>query len=50
MHLNISADLRLISGKKFTLIGTPEGGEIKDPSRSLNCLPSLLLYNWLNST
>ena len=29
-----SADLRLATGKKFTLVGTPEGDEIKDPSRS----------------
>ncbi|KAJ7286299.1 HAD subfamily IIID h [Mycena rebaudengoi] len=26
-------DLRLVPGKKFTLIGTPEGSEIKDPSQ-----------------
>lgn len=28
-----SRDLKLSIGKKFTLIGTPEGHEIKDPSR-----------------
>ncbi|KAG6854719.1 hypothetical protein C0991_002432 [Blastosporella zonata] len=28
------SDLRLATGKKFTLVGTPEGDEIKDPSRS----------------
>lgn len=28
-----SADLKLAPGKKFTLVGTPEGDEIKDPSR-----------------
>ena len=27
------ADLKLAPGKKFTLVGTPEGDEIKDPSR-----------------
>jgi ubiquitin-like domain-containing CTD phosphatase 1 len=27
-------DLKLISGKKFNLIGTPAGEEIKDPSRA----------------
>ena len=27
-----SADLSLVPGKKFTLVGTPEGDEIKDPS------------------
>lgn len=31
-HL-ISRDLKLSVGKKFTLVGTPEGQEIKDPSR-----------------
>jgi ubiquitin-like domain-containing CTD phosphatase 1 len=30
--LPISSDLRLPAGKKFTLVGTPEGDEIKDPS------------------
>ena len=30
----LSANLRLATGKKFTLVGTPEGDEIKDPSRS----------------
>jgi hypothetical protein len=30
---DFSADLKLVPGKKFTLIGTPEGNEIKDPSR-----------------
>jgi ubiquitin-like domain-containing CTD phosphatase 1 len=29
-------DLKLVSGKKFTLVGTPEGDEIKDPSRQLS--------------
>ncbi|KAL6301591.1 HAD IIID h [Sparassis latifolia] len=28
-------DLKLVSGKKFTLVGTPEGHEIKDPSQFL---------------
>lgn len=28
----ISGDLKLLSGKKFTLVGTPEGHEIKDPN------------------
>lgn len=27
-----SGDLSLVPGKKFTLVGTPEGDEIKDPS------------------
>jgi len=26
-------DLRLMSGKKFTLVGTPQGRELKDPNR-----------------
>ena len=26
-------DLSIIPGKKFSLVGTPEGDEIKDPSR-----------------
>ena len=33
MNVIISADLRILRGKKFTLIGTPEGEELKDPSR-----------------
>jgi ubiquitin-like domain-containing CTD phosphatase 1 len=28
-----SSDLGLINGKKFTLVGTPRGHELKDPSR-----------------
>jgi len=35
------ADLRLVTGKKFTLIGTPEGDEIKDPSQ-LEFLPDVI--------
>ncbi|KAF9469228.1 hypothetical protein BDZ94DRAFT_1348175 [Collybia nuda] len=35
------ADLRLITGKKFTLVGTPEGDEIKDPSQ-LEFLPDVV--------
>ncbi|TFK42462.1 HAD-like domain-containing protein [Crucibulum laeve] len=35
------ADLRLVPGKKFTLIGTPEGDEIKDPSQ-LEFLPDVV--------
>ncbi|KAF7363862.1 hypothetical protein MSAN_01044200 [Mycena sanguinolenta] len=35
------ADLRLATGKKFTLIGTPEGDEIKDPSQ-LEILPDVV--------
>ena len=27
-----SGDLKLVSGKKFTLVGTPQGHEIKDPN------------------
>ncbi|KAG5637764.1 hypothetical protein H0H81_003331 [Sphagnurus paluster] len=34
-------DLRLTPGKKFSLIGTPEGDEIKDPSQ-LESLPDVL--------
>ncbi|KAF8720580.1 hypothetical protein AX14_010924 [Amanita brunnescens Koide BX004] len=34
-------DLKLISGKKFTLVGTPEGAEIKDPSQ-LEYLPGVV--------
>jgi ubiquitin-like domain-containing CTD phosphatase 1 len=33
-----SSDLNLVPGKKFTLIGTPQGAEIKDPSRSFSRL------------
>ncbi|KAG5647319.1 hypothetical protein DXG03_000857 [Asterophora parasitica] len=35
------SDLRLTSGKKFSLIGTPEGDEIKDPSQ-LESLPDVV--------
>jgi ubiquitin-like domain-containing CTD phosphatase 1 len=35
------ADLKLIPGKKFTLIGTPQGNEIKDPSE-LEFLPDVV--------
>ncbi|KAJ7172051.1 HAD subfamily IIID h [Mycena filopes] len=35
------ADLRLPAGKKFTLIGTPEGDEIKEPSK-LEFLPDVV--------
>lgn len=35
------ADLRLAPGKKFTLVGTPEGDEIKDPSQ-LEFLPDVV--------
>jgi len=35
------ADLRLVPGKKFTLVGTPEGDEIKDPSQ-LEFLPDVV--------
>ncbi|EPQ57908.1 HAD IIID h [Gloeophyllum trabeum ATCC 11539] len=38
---SISGDLRLAPGKKFTLIGTPQGDEIKDPSQ-LEFLPDVL--------
>ncbi|THH30762.1 hypothetical protein EUX98_g3437 [Antrodiella citrinella] len=34
-------DLKLVSGKKFTLIGTPQGDEIKDPSQ-LGNLPDVV--------
>ncbi|KAG7448212.1 HAD subfamily IIID h [Guyanagaster necrorhizus] len=34
-------DLKLASGKKFSLVGTPEGGEIKDPS-ALEALPDIV--------
>jgi hypothetical protein len=33
-----SADLGLPVGKQFTLIGTPEGEEIEDPSSEANVL------------
>ncbi|KAG6917925.1 hypothetical protein DXG01_000362 [Tephrocybe rancida] len=35
------SDLRLAPGKKFTLVGTPEGDEIKDPSQLEN-LPDVV--------
>lgn len=35
------ADLHLSTGKKFTLVGTPEGAEIKDPSQ-LEFLPDVV--------
>ncbi|EGN95644.1 hypothetical protein SERLA73DRAFT_186777 [Serpula lacrymans var. lacrymans S7.3] len=35
------ADLKLVSGKKFTLIGTPQGDEIKDPSQ-IEFLPDVV--------
>ncbi|KAI0317471.1 HAD subfamily IIID h [Amylostereum chailletii] len=35
------SDLKLVSGKKFTLVGTPEGDELKDPSR-VDYLPDVL--------
>lgn len=35
------ADLVLVPGKKFTLVGTPEGDEIKDPSK-LESLPDVI--------
>ncbi|KII88126.1 hypothetical protein PLICRDRAFT_612640 [Plicaturopsis crispa FD-325 SS-3] len=35
------SDLKLSAGKKFTLIGTPEGHEIKDPSQ-LEFLPDVV--------
>jgi len=35
------ADLSLVPGKKFTLVGTPEGDEIKDPSK-LESLPDVI--------
>jgi hypothetical protein len=31
--MSCSGDIGLISGKKFQLVGTPQGGELKDPSR-----------------
>ncbi|KAJ3541306.1 hypothetical protein NM688_g6107 [Phlebia brevispora] len=34
-------ELKLVTGKKFTLVGTPEGDEIKDPSQ-LEFLPDVL--------
>ena len=39
--LTLSANLKLTTGKKFTLIGTPQGQEIKDPSRKLTPVPYL---------
>ncbi|KAI0345293.1 HAD-superfamily subfamily IIID h [Trametopsis cervina] len=35
------ADLKLVPGKKFSLIGTPEGDEIKDPSQ-IEYLPDVV--------
>ncbi|KAF9013944.1 HAD-like domain-containing protein [Cyathus striatus] len=35
------ADLNLASGKKFTVVGTPEGDEIKDPSQ-IDDLPDIV--------
>ncbi|KAF7986558.1 hypothetical protein HWV62_26296 [Athelia sp. TMB] len=35
------ADLKLVPGKKFNLVGTPQGSEIKDPSQ-LEFLPDVL--------
>ena len=29
-----SGDLGLINGMKFTLVGTPQGSELKDPNRT----------------
>lgn len=37
-----SSDLKLTTGKKFTLLGTPEGDEIKDPARLYSVLQFLL--------
>ncbi|KAI0780617.1 HAD subfamily IIID h [Trametes elegans] len=34
-------DLKLLTGKKFTLVGTPEGNEIKDPNE-LEFLPDVV--------
>lgn len=34
-------DLNLVNGKKFTLVGTPQGHEIKDPNELLN-LPDVV--------
>ncbi|KAF8880250.1 HAD IIID h [Mucidula mucida] len=34
------ADLKLVAGKKFTLVGTPEGSELRDPS-FLEALPDV---------
>lgn len=36
-------------GKKFTLIGTPQGNEIKDPSRSFLSICFLILVRILTS-
>jgi len=35
------SDMRILTGKKFTLLGTPEGDEIKDPSQ-LGNLPDVI--------
>jgi hypothetical protein len=34
-------NLGLVSGKRFTLVGTPQGRELKDPNRLLHLLFSL---------
>ncbi len=39
------ADLKLVAGKKFTLVGTPEGSELRDPS----CLSSPVLWKSIES-
>ncbi|KAF8077779.1 NLI interacting factor-like phosphatase-domain-containing protein [Lyophyllum atratum] len=41
LGLDRIADLRLVPGKKFSLVGTPEGDEIKDPSQ-LEFLPDVV--------
>jgi hypothetical protein len=43
-RLLFSAGLKLVPGKKFTLIGTPQGNEIKDPSRLCPLLFHTRLY------
>ncbi|KAF5387568.1 hypothetical protein D9757_006525 [Collybiopsis confluens] len=41
LHDLTKADLKLVPGKKFTLLGTPEGNEMKDPSKLEN-LPDVI--------
>lgn len=44
----LSRDLKLASGRKFTLVGTPQGEEIKDPSRArLTCCTAKALLIFL---
>ncbi|KAJ3488987.1 hypothetical protein NLI96_g2461 [Meripilus lineatus] len=43
-------DLKLVSGKKFSLIGTPQGDEIKDPSREFSYSRVEFAFTKINDT